>query len=112
RLVRDGRPVRVDDTGDSSASGETSILRRGVRSVLVVPLLRDRRVTGAIGLESVTLAGAFTDGDAQLLESVAALLAPYLHVGRRLDAAVDRVARLEASPRERRAPSTIIAASR
>jgi two-component system nitrogen regulation response regulator NtrX len=47
------------------------------------------RVGGAIYLENTRLAGAFTESDRAMLQSIADLLAPCVHVGGRLDAALE-----------------------
>jgi transcriptional regulator with GAF, ATPase, and Fis domain len=99
QLVRDRAPVLVEDAREGDHGTETSIVQLGLRSTLIAPLLHDERVTGAIGLENATLAGAFTPSDRDALEGVARLLEPYLLAELRLDDAIEEQARLDAVAR-------------
>jgi two-component system, NtrC family, sensor kinase len=71
--VRAGRVVEIPDVEDASHMGLIPLAawrRRGVRSVVVVPLRREQEVIGAIGVSHRDV-GAFSRSRVELLESFA-----------------------------------------
>ena len=88
--------VLLSDARTTPFARETSVQALDLRSVMVTPLLIEGEVQGAIYLENRSTAHAFGDDDRPLLEAIAQILAPYIHVGSRLDTALEERARLAA----------------
>ena len=85
-------PVGAGICGAAAATGRTEVVDDvnadprylacfpSTRSEIVVPIAYEGRVVGEIDIDSDRLA-AFTDGDREFLEGVAALIAPHCLVG-------------------------------
>ncbi len=65
---------RVADLPDDAAVERTRWLSMGVRSMLVVPISRDRHVIGFLGFEANRREKAWSDDDVGLLQTVAGVL--------------------------------------
>ncbi len=75
-VVGEGRPVLTADARiDPRFKDQSSVLLGQLRSVMAVPIALDRRVLGMIYVDSPVTAGAFGEGDLQLLQGVAAVAA-------------------------------------
>ncbi|OHV15562.1 hypothetical protein BK022_18140 [Methylorubrum extorquens] len=83
-LVRtSGRPLILDRPGDDERfSGDTFVQSRKPRSLLVLPLIRQGDLTGALQLENNQVEGAFTPRHITLLELLAAQASTSLEIVR------------------------------
>jgi transcriptional regulator with GAF, ATPase, and Fis domain len=88
QVIEKREPILVEDAMETPHGDATSISRMKLRSILIAPLILDSKVGGAIYLENSKLAGAFTETDRKMLQSIAGLLAPFVQVGSHLDAAL------------------------
>ncbi len=86
RAVESGRRFSVSDTlADEQASGWSSILVHGIRSIYCIPLRKpaksgnDTELLGLLYLDSLVGPGHLTEVDHQLLETIATEAAALLH---------------------------------
>lgn len=72
QAVRSGRAVRIDRCGEGDCAGDArpGVRDGGLRSALVVPMLREGRVVGALSVQSCR-GGAYDGEHEQLLQTVA-----------------------------------------
>src|SRR5262249_38750229 len=73
RAIRSARLVQIDDVEDGAYGGlavKTGWRRRGVRSIVVVPMLYDSEILGAIAVSHREV-GAFSSGRVDLLKTFA-----------------------------------------
>jgi transcriptional regulator with GAF, ATPase, and Fis domain len=95
RALTSGEALLVRDAlSDPAYSQETSVVRRGVRSVLVAPFAIGGISFGAIYGENNSVAAMYSEADREVLTQVARLIAVYLEAADRLHTAL---ARCEAS---------------
>jgi diguanylate cyclase (GGDEF)-like protein len=81
--VRHSRePLVVTGTEEGEALGAQSIVRYGLRSVLVAPLQLDERLLGVVYLDSRVAKGVFSVDDAELLTAVTHHIAVALETAR------------------------------
>jgi signal transduction histidine kinase len=74
--MREKAPVIVHDAAfDRRFAAAHSVKTYGIRSVLCVPMVRGEDIVGIVQLHRTYRAGRFTEADAQLVFSVAAVLA-------------------------------------
>jgi len=88
RALTSGETLLVRDAlSDPTYSQETSVVRRGVRSVLVAPFAIGGVSFGAIYLENNSVAAMYTEADREFLTHVVRLIAVYLEAADRLQMA-------------------------
>src|SRR5262249_57227228 len=75
--VRTGQALRCDDAEADERVDRRACRTVGLRSMIVVPLLYDRRAVGVLKVLSPQ-PGAFTDRDVQTLQLMSGLLAAAL----------------------------------
>jgi signal transduction histidine kinase/putative methionine-R-sulfoxide reductase with GAF domain len=97
QVVASGAPVRIDDlTAPSVPEASRQVLgERGLRSALLVPLVSQRGVFGAVAV-TARRRGAFDDGDAEVVSELARPLASALEHRRLLDESRRRTEELAA----------------
>jgi PAS domain S-box-containing protein len=85
--LRTGERVLLDDaSSDPTHSGDDYVRRRGVRSVLCVPVIKQTRVIGALYLENNLTTHVFTPGRVAVLEVLASQAAISLENARLYEA--------------------------
>ena len=68
-VLGDGRPLLVDDAaGDERYSGESSVQRLQLRSVVAAPMRLSARIVGALYLEDCTRPCAFSAADLEVVQ--------------------------------------------
>jgi transcriptional regulator with GAF, ATPase, and Fis domain/tetratricopeptide (TPR) repeat protein len=82
-LDDDGLTRIVDAQVDPVLSKRASIRRLNVRSVLAAPLTRQGRVIGLLYADTLSVPGAFVDGDHEILRGLAHMLAASLEQSQR-----------------------------
>lgn len=74
--LREQRPVLVQDAVDSGAIWDrTSVALLGLRSIVCIPLMHEKRALGVLYLDSRRLVATDLDAEVELLSGVAQLLA-------------------------------------
>ncbi len=81
-------PLVVTGTDEGAALGSQSAVIHGLRSILVAPLLLDRRLLGVVYLDSRVAKGIFTDSDTALLTAITTHVAATLETARAAQLAV------------------------
>jgi diguanylate cyclase (GGDEF)-like protein len=81
-------PLVVTGTDEGAALGSQSAVIHGLRSILVAPLLLDRRLLGVVYLDSRVAKGIFTDSDTGLLSAITTHVAAALETARAAQLAV------------------------
>ncbi|MBN2378803.1 sigma-54-dependent Fis family transcriptional regulator [candidate division WOR-3 bacterium] len=70
RVINDGKPLLLHDTGeDSELSKAKSIVTQNIQSVLCVPLMSKEKISGAIYVDSRSSKGVFTRKNLKFLEA-------------------------------------------
>jgi hypothetical protein len=93
RCIAERAPVLVHDPALFEWAGSRhSVVQRGLRAMLALPLLDGDRLLGVLYADSDAPGKAFGDLDVQLLEGLTAEAAQVLHA-RGIDAALSRIAR-------------------
>lgn len=93
RCIAERAPVLVHDPALFEWAGSRhSVIQRGLRAMLALPLLDGERLLGVLYADSDVPGKAFGDFDLQLLEGLTAEAAQVLHA-RGIDAALSRIAR-------------------
>jgi Nif-specific regulatory protein len=75
-----------DAITDPAYSGETSVVSRRVRSVLVAPLCVAGKALGAIYMENNSIASVYTESDRRFLDGISDIIAGYLETSNRIEA--------------------------
>jgi len=89
RALASGETLLIRDAlSDPAYAQETSVVRRGVRSVLVAPLAIGGVSFGAIYLENNTVAAMYAEADRDFLARIAQIIAVYLEAADRLRVAL------------------------
>jgi len=95
--LRAGRAARVDESGTSGADGASALLRHGMRSAVVVPVLAAGDIRALVNFSS-TSRGAFDTDAVRILEAVVGEAAGTLNTLMALDrerAAANRLRQLD-----------------
>jgi len=72
RSIQHNRAVLVSDAlSDTRFSASSSVVLKGIRSVICAPLLARERIGGVLYLHSSSLEGAFTDDQLRLVTAIA-----------------------------------------
>jgi Nif-specific regulatory protein/two-component system response regulator HydG len=80
-VMEQGRALLIDDAADSARfSGQPSVRRLGLRSVLCAPLVASQEAFALIYLENRDIANRFTERHRELLDEICTLAAPRLRV--------------------------------
>ncbi len=82
RVRSEGQPLVITGTEEGAALGAQSVVLHGLRSILVAPLLLDRRLLGVVYLDSRVAKGIFTADDVSILTAVTAYVASSLETAR------------------------------
>ncbi|MBN1315507.1 MAG: SpoIIE family protein phosphatase [Anaerolineales bacterium] len=91
RVAATGEPVLTDNAAeDSRFSGLQSIVLKGLRSILCVPLRLKGRTTGLVYVDNRLQAGIFDKGDLDLLAAIASQAAVAIENARLYRVAVEK----------------------
>jgi eukaryotic-like serine/threonine-protein kinase len=82
RVRISGQPLVVTGTEEGAALGATSVVRHGLRSILVAPLQLEGRLLGVVYLDSQVAKGIFTAEDAGILTALTNHIAVSLETAR------------------------------
>ena len=96
RVYLDQLPMNIPDLGEVPTPRAKQLVKTGLRSNLVVPVLQDSKCIAHIGLAS-TKAGAYSDEDVSLLMSIAGHLGTAIRNANLYKESEERNARLELS---------------
>jgi transcriptional regulator with GAF, ATPase, and Fis domain len=108
-----GKPLHVEDAqADSKLVRRPSVKKLNVRSVLAAPLVRQGRTVGLLYADTLNVPGAFVDGDRDLVEGLAHLLAASLEQARNFQALKHRAGTPRNPGRRRLAFPGVVADSR
>jgi len=96
RAITQANAILVEDVAkDAWASGLESVQDLGATSILVVPIMADRKVLGAVWLDSRRKEKRFSPEDRALLQTFAGLIAGPIEQGAELHRRTEEMAKLE-----------------
>ena len=106
RVRQSGEPLVVTGSEEGVALGSRSAQVHGLRSIMVAPLLFDRRLLGIVYLDSRIAKGMFTADDVDILTAITNHVAMSLETARAAQLAVA----VQAARRQRDVAETLLAA--
>jgi diguanylate cyclase (GGDEF)-like protein len=82
RVRRSGEPLVVTGTEEGAALGAQSVVLNNLRSIMVAPLMLEKRLIGVVYLDSQVAKGIFTSGDVGILTALTNHIATSLETAR------------------------------